>query len=273
MLVAGTASADDLADAGTGTGSAAAGGATMNGDKDFSLALGASETTIGEPMPGMQLLGTTQRSVEGTMPSESTFEPSMLFSLRYRLGERVVWSAPTLSFAYLGGDPRGTEWIPWGGLTSWGAGYSSIQHLIVDGSLGAGIGVRQWLGSELSLNATAGASQQFEYASLVECPTDQMCDHVLWPKPRGTATVGATYRLTPSVTVNAGVGASTQLGGDETTVSFGSVQSLGLRTLPLVEARINSRWSVDGYAAAAYDRTRSRYEQTYLLGVTRVWSH
>jgi hypothetical protein len=99
-----------------------------------------------------------------------------------------------------------------------------------------------------------------------------MCDHLTSIKPWGTATVGASYQIAPSLTVNLGVGATQQVDGDGTKVTFGSVQSLGLRTLPLVEARINASWSVDGYASAAYDRTADRYEQTYLLGVTRAWS-
>jgi hypothetical protein len=237
---------------------------------DLTLAAGISTTTsAASPMQGLQLLGNTQsRSVESVMDDRSV-EASGILSVRYRLGERVVWSVPTLSFAYLGGESGKTQWIPWGGVTSWGVGYSSINHLLLDGTVGAGAGIRQWLGSSASINATAGVATSFAYTSKPICGgTDTMCDR--WTDGdglRASATLGTSIDVGTTWTFNAAVG------GSNHDVSFGSIQTLALRTLPLVEAHVSDAWSIDGYAAATYDLSSHRYEQTYLLGVTRLWSH
>jgi opacity protein-like surface antigen len=238
---------------------------------DISVAAGVSSVTM--PMPGMEVLGTVPRRTMSGTNTDSSLETSLLVSLRYRIGERVVWSVPTLSFAYLGGEAGEREWIPWGGLTGWGVGYSSVQHLIVQGDLGAGIGLREWIHPSFALNVTGAATSAFSYQGEALCPVGMMCPS--WQGPTtwvGSATAGVSHRIADRVTFNLGVGVSHNIAGDSsgTTVSFGSVQALALRQLPLLQAQLSQRWSLDGYALGAYDRTADRIEQRYLVGFTRV---
>ncbi len=237
---------------------------------DMAVAAGVSNTTYG--LPGMQLLGTAARSSMST-ESNSTLEPTMLFTMRLRLSERLVWSVPTLSFAYLGGEAGKREWIPWAGLTSWSLGYSSIEHLIFDGGLGAGIAAREWVSPATALNVTAGASSAFHYRGIAICAAGEMCPS--WRGPTqwtASASAGISQQLGDTVTLNLGGGVARDLSSDgATSVSFGSVQAVGLRQLPLMQARVNRHWFIDGYAMGTYDVTRDRVEQRYLLGFTRVW--
>jgi hypothetical protein len=269
MVAARSAAADVPADAG------ADGGHSVLAREDLAIAFGVSSTALGSDMPGLQLGNTRTRTIDNAMAADSSLESTMLLSLRYRIGKRLLWSVPTLSFAYEGGSEGGTQWVPWGGLTNWGIGYSSIEHVIANGSAGAGIGLRQWLRSSLSLNATAGVMNQLAYTSKPICIDGEMTCGDRWttPKPRGSATLGLSIRATPSLTFNLGVGASQRVDGEQTAIGFGSVQTIGLRVLPLVEAHLNRSWSIDGYANATYDPYGHGYEQTYLLGVTRSWVH
>jgi hypothetical protein len=243
---------------------------------ELSAAAGVSNIEFG--IPGMFVMGTSARSTEpmGATP-HSQFEPNALFALRYRITERLTWSVPTLSFAYAGGNAGEREWIPWGGLTSWGAGYSSIEGFIADGQLGAGIGLREWLGGDTSLNLTTSATSAFNYTSQRHC-IGASCPS--WAGPTtwiASATGGVSRRLGDALTVNLGVGISRIVAANDPMdvgtqrVSFGSVQDIGLRRLPLIEAQLNRNWSLDGYAAAAYVPSTSRLEQHYLVGFTRRW--
>jgi hypothetical protein len=66
-----------------------------------------------------------------------------------------------------------------------------------------------------------------------------------------SAVEGLTHRVGEVVALNLGVGASRHNADDNgTSVAFGSVQAVGLRQLPLVQAELNRRWYLDGYALA-----------------------
>jgi opacity protein-like surface antigen len=229
---------------------------------------GAAGVSAADSMPGFQSVA------EG-----DELEPTALFSLRYRLTDRVLWSVPTLGFAYLGGAAGEREWIPWGGLVSWGLGYSSVEGLIAEGQLGAGLDVREWLGERTAVNLTAGAVSRFRYAS--DC-VESICGSSRWVRPerwRGVLTAGVSQRIGSSFTVNLGAGASRTVDvGDPMTsaenrssVFVGSVQTIALRRLPLIQAHVSSRWSVDGYASLAFELDSDRVQQSYLLGATWIW--
>jgi hypothetical protein len=247
----------------------------------WELSLAAGMSSIDTDIPGMFMMGTSARSTSPTAPETvSRLEAAAIFGLRYRISDRITWSVPTLSFAYAGGSVGRREWIPWGGLTSWGAGFSSLGGFIAQGKLGAGIALREWLGSSTALNLTAGASSEFTYLSRPICtqPTGAACSG--WDGPMtwvASASGGISHRLGQTITVNLGVGlARVVAAGDAMDVgaqriSLGSVQDVGLRRLPTVEAQLNRNWTLDGYAAASYAPSANRIEQHYLVGFTRRW--
>jgi hypothetical protein len=238
---------------------------------ELTAAAGAASMSL--TSPGMVMGNSTDRAEMSGSVVARDVEPTALFALRYRVTDRVVWSIPTLSFAYLGGSAE-RALIPWAGLVSWGAGYSSIEHFIAQGQLGAGVGVRQWLASSTALNFTAAIESGFRYTSEPLCPSGGMCrPEWSWPDSwRASATAGMSRRASDMVTLNLGVGASGRIATDErgANVSIGSIQAVGLRLLPLVQAQVAARWSLDGYAAVSYDLDRERVEQRYLVGFT--WS-
>jgi opacity protein-like surface antigen len=228
----------------------------------------AAGVSAADTMPGFQ-----------SVADGDELEPTALFSLRYRLTDRVLWSIPTLGFAYLGGAVGEREWIPWGGLVSWGLGYSSIERLIAEGQLGAGLDVREWLDERTAVNLTAGAVSRFRYAT--DC-VEAICGGSSWVPPerwRGVLTAGLSQRIGSAFTVNAGAGVSRTVDvGDpmtspenQTSVFVGSVQTIALRRLPLIQAHVSSGWSVDGYASLALELDSDRVQQSYLLGATRIW--
>ena len=51
-------------------------------------------------------------------------------------------------------------------------------------------------------------------------------------------------------------------------VAFGSVQRLGLRTLPLVHVLVGQSWGVDLYAVGAYVPALGGWVETYMAGVS-----
>lgn len=82
-----------------------------------------------------------------------------------------------------------------------------------------------------------------------------------------------TFSLGMSFAVNVvgdGRISSAPLGSEERQVvlGFGSVQRVGLRTLPLVQVMLNERWGVDLFATGAYVPLLSGWVETYLAGLS-----
>jgi len=99
----------------------------------------------------------------------------------------------------------------------------------------------------------------------------------------GTAAAGYSWTIRNAVTLNAAVGVTSdvRLGGREANVGYeplitpeplfviGSVQSLGYRALPLVQAHFTPRLSIDGYMSFGFDLTGHRdLRERYLVGLT-----
>ncbi len=212
--------------------------------------------------------------------SDSDYDLVTPMGLRVGLSERLQLSVLSPMISYHGGTSGEAEWIPWGGLTHWGLGYSSVEGLIYQGGLGAGIGVRQWLSPNTALNFTARLSSAFGGSTKTACEgcgSRKFNELDSW---RGRVSAGITQRFGKRVTFNLGIGASQALIADASIASraereralfIGSVQDIGLRRLPLGQVWLNERWAVDGYASLAYRPSAKEYDQQYLLGITRVW--
>jgi hypothetical protein len=232
------------------------------GDWSLQLALGRAETDYAD---------TGKVSFGGT----STL--AGLASLRYGLGERLTWAIPTLAFAYRFGDRGGTELVPFGGITSWGVGYSSVEGWIGQLSLGAGGALRSWVSPDTAVNLTASIGSRARWSQGRE--DIEGFDASFGPTTWGAAaSAGLSHYLGERLVLNVGARASTipivdgELAeGLESIVEVGSVQSVGLRSLPLVELRISGGVTIDLHGSLGYHIADGTRTSRVLAGSTFTW--
>jgi hypothetical protein len=166
-----------------------------------------------------------------------------VFSLTYGITDRLSWSLPLPAFAYRLGEYGSFEWIPRAGLVA--LGYSSVEGGI--GVVDAGLGARVWLTPDLSLLANASADLTFDA---------ELGLH---------ASAGTTWRVRDGVALSLGAGWA---GGDSDELVFGAVQTLGYRSLPLIEVFLSPSFSLDGYASWGVDLQTHDVRDRYLAGFT-----
>lgn len=190
------------------------------------------------------------------------------------LSDRWQWLIPTLAFAYRGGERGGLEWIPWGGLTRWGLGFSAEGGRLV-GTLGAGFDLRWWLSPSISLHAGISVDSIFNWTFDPAIPSS-------WPKSwDGRATLAYSQTIADAVTLSLGVGYAQYLlydggwpvGRLERAPRFlvGAIHSTAFRPHPLIQVHVNDVISIDGYAALEYDFSTQALGETYMLGASFVW--
>ena len=219
---------------------------------------------------------------------------ALIVSPVWGITDRVQWMVGTLGFAWRLGGPGGLEWVPWGGVISLGFrrsdpnfafGYGRGARGALDPAaatggetgftfgygLGAGLDVRAWLGRALNLVFNLGAYSDGSLGAIERAPRT-------W-RARAGAGIGLTLR--GAVTIHLGVALDENLLVDgrlpavavgdpafDLTLRVGSVQTLGLRTLPLVQVHL-SRWlSIDGHAGVAVKLRDGGLEEFYLLGAS-----
>jgi len=200
--------------------------------------------------------GTSSIATRDTM-NEASLERSFdaLFSFSYGLTDRLTWAVPVPALSYRFGTAGVFEVIPRGGLTA--IGYSSIEHFV--GTLDGGVALRGWLSPALSVIASGAVDYEFDTST---------------PHYRGVLTLhgdaGIAWEPIPSVILHLGAGATVphrvedlmQTAPLSTTFTFGAVQQLGYRALPLVQLQLSHALSLDGYASWAVDlngNLRDRY--------------
>jgi hypothetical protein len=204
--------------------------------------------------------------LDGVTSREVTLERRVAASgsITYGITDRLAWSAPLPMFTYRAGTEGSFEVLPHAGLTE--LGYSSADGLV--GAVGGGVSTRAWLTPALSI--TADATGQWN-----------------WGRNRSVllarATGGVSWLIGDTVTLSAGAGWTGQrhLEGDafadfappefsRTTSQFfvGAVQTLGYRSLPLVQVHLSRRFSLDGYAAWWFDLAGGPVRDRYLAGFT-----
>jgi hypothetical protein len=193
---------------------------------------------------------------------EATLERSFdtLFSFSYGITDRLTWSVPVPAMSYRFGTAGQLEVIPRAGLTT--IGYSTIESFL--GTLDGGVAVRGWLSPALSVIASGAIDYEFDTST---------------PHYRGVLTLhgdaGIAWEPIPSVTLHIGAGVMVPHREAEpmsvdplsTTFSFGAVQQLGYRSLPLVQLQLSHALSLDGYASWAID-LNSNVRDRYLAGFT-----
>jgi len=164
------------------------------------------------------------------------------FDGRIGLTERLAWRLGTLGFAYTFANGDGTEIVPYGGLLGWNDGYRGSVVL------GAGAAVRLAFGRH-SFVGTAGA----DWKGVVEHSAV-----TAWSDRRVHASIGYGLAVGDLGAVHVGLMALRTIPdrdywGDriaQNLLLVGSVQELGLASLPLVRVRLPSAWCLDMHAAA-----------------------
>ena len=183
--------------------------------------------------------------------------------ITYAITDRLTWAVPVPAFAYRFGRAGDLEVVPRAGLTS--LGYSSIEGWI--GALDGGAALRAWQTPTLSLIAAADAQWDFNTAS-------------------GTATrgiltlsssLGVAWEPDALVTLHLAAGVAVPHRTLEppamttpltSSFSFGSIQTLGFRALPLIQIHVSPRLSLDGYASWSIDVHGGTVRDRYLAGFT-----
>jgi hypothetical protein len=209
------------------------------------------------------------------------------------LTDRWQWILPGLGFAYRGGEQGGVEWIPWGGIPAFGMGYSSIQGFLLVANPGFGLDLRRWLGPRSSLDFGLGTFSRLRWTSndypreLWEEGSMQGERPERWTPPdtwRVRLSAGYTHTLGDTVTLHLALSlAATPLyEGDfvslsahsdksNLTLSFGSVQSIGLRPLPLLRIHVRDWVALNLNAGVSHNYATRTTQESYSGGVSFVW--
>jgi hypothetical protein len=213
----------------------------------------------------------------GFTPSLSSREPAswllggeVTLNLFLGLTDRLQLMLFTPAVSYRLGESGAREGVGWAGFTGWGLRPS----LDVAGSLGlgTGAGIRQWTGSSLSLIALADARSELAFhdgrAHGPRRWMGQWSAGFAWnATERLTFALGA--RWNQLLSAGGGVGPLTPLeqrdGGQ---LTFGSVQHLGLRALPLVQVHLPRGVSLDGYASLGWNTRTGALTDRYLIGLS-----
>ncbi len=188
---------------------------------------------------------------------ERSFEGSG--SLTYAVTDRLQRAVPFPALAYRLGDPDRLEIVPRLGLTA--IGFPSAG---VFGTIDGGIAARVWTGPRRSIVATVYDSTRFGPKSVLGSGTSQL-----------TVSLGYLWTIRNTVSLHLGAGIEGEFGGNlppERTASivFGSIQSIGYRSLPLVAVHLSACFSLDAYAFWAIDARTGDLRDGYLGGFS--WS-
>lgn len=194
-----------------------------------------------------------------------------IVSAVWGITDRLQWAIGTGAFAYRLGQRGRTEWLPWGGLTSWGLRYTADTGLTLGYGLGLGLDVRRWLSQNQSVFLGVSATSDGATGGTTLTPTT-------W-----RLRLGAGYGLTirRMVTVNFSLVVEQNLLYDgrfaesgyqspelDLTLRLGAVQSVALRPLPLIQVHLNNWISLDGYAGLAIRLRDGSMQEHYMLGAT-----
>lgn len=212
------------------------------------------------------------------------------------LTDRWQWILPTFAFVYRGGEHGGLEWLPWGGLVSWGMGGSSIEGFVATAQPGAGFDLRWWLTQECSLDFSLGMISMMRWRSKQEDAWTQDMQETNFHTPpykeqwippttwRAGLSLGFNYTLADTVTLHLALSLNQRqwLDGEFTDhhprsaegdmrVAIGSVQTIALRPQPLVRVHIRDWIALNVDASVAFELAHKSVDERYLGGASFFW--
>lgn len=200
-----------------------------------------------------------------------------MFGLYWGLSDRLQLSLLTPALALRLGERGATEWIPWAGVTQWSlrGQFGGSTPWTLSAELGAGLDARWWVSESQSFTVGLSAFSPSSWntqggSSLLQ----------VWQAEVGAA---YTYQFGELLSLNLGlnvrnntplgaidVGGSGGGGPLSLSLGLGSVRSVGVRPLPLVQLHLSERFTLDGYASLVLDVPSLSLQQSYLAGFT--WS-
>lgn len=214
--------------------------------------------------------------VRGFVGSDPTGQNEQLFFSAnllpfWGLTDRLQWQIGTGAFAYRLGQRGHIELVPWGGLLGWSFGRDNQLGAWWNYRLGLGLDARIPVAAHSSFIVSAGAQSSGYVAESGSQSPSTLRVH---------SDLGFRVTMGRRVTLNVAVGVELNAlyagrlprgAADEPEldlgVRIGSLHSLGLRPLPLLQVHV-SRWlSIDGYMGAVIGH-QTGTRQSYMLGAT-----
>lgn len=208
---------------------------------DVELSLGVLLSSYYPQVAGLQLGDWTAR-YDGS---------NLRIDGRVGLTDRLAWRVGTLGFAYRFGRPEATEVVPYGGLLAWREG--SLGEL----RLGGGAALRHRKGPGAVVAAAGidweGSGAGFELAARMVRRLHASVGYTLLIRGVGTLHVAAQYVRSHRDGASSFDGSYYVIGPPEIfeeALLIGSVQELGLASVPLFRLDLPSSWTLDLHGAA-----------------------
>ena len=196
-------------------------------------------------------------------PWETDYDVDGVLTLNYAITDRLQWALPFPAFSYRVGTAGLADVTGRAGLT--GLGYSSVDGVI--GRLDTGFTMRAWLARELALVLVG--SLEWEFHTEREEGLPSRTDILLL-----RANLGFSWHVGDALTVSFAAGALDEaLVRDSVAtdflrreVTFGALQAVGYRPLPLLQFHLSPTLSIDAYAAWGLSLRDTKDSARYLLG-------
>jgi hypothetical protein len=260
--------------------------------KDAMLREASPASWLGERAYGSLAAGVRHAPVIDPGLRVGATDGSPVASLRLALRlSRHLWAAAPFAAIYDAERPSAFNWFAWAGIPTLSGTREALGGLTLRGFVGAGADARYQSGAHTAFYASAsvlGSATWSEHgrSCASKDPLTGACSRQVEadaaPRTWSTqVTLGAsrsvynavTFSLGMSLAVNVVSGGripAAALGSEERglVLGFGSVQRVGLRTLPLVQVMLNERWGVDLFATGAYVPALSGWVETYLAGLS-----
>jgi len=180
-----------------------------------------------------------------------------------------LWLSAPLAAVFDAERQGSFNWFAWAGVPTLSGAEEPGHGFTVRGFTAFGADARYRYSAKRSFNATLTELGAFT-----------------WNRSAPTAwatqfTLGLSESVPGSVTFSLGAGVVANLLADGTwssasagsvernlVVAFGSVQRIGLRTLPLIHVLVGESFGIDAYAIGAYVPSQHGWVETYMAGVS-----